>query len=1018
MTRIFIRKRTGFLLGAAMAGLIAPSVAQAEEASKSAPPAAEGGGRASAPASVIDIVVTAQRESQSLQSVPISVSAFTAETLQRQQIDNSLDLQLSLPNTIFTKNNFSKSSFTIRGIGDLCVGSSCDSATGITNNELPLFDTRLFEVEYFDLERVEVLRGPQGTLFGRNATSGVVNFITAKPDLNGVHASGEIEYGNYDSRKVKGMLNLPLTQSLGARFAGIYVNRDGYTKNLHDGARLDGRDIYAVRASLRWEPSSSTTIDLLGYYFHEKDNRLRIQKQKCLRDPTGVLGCLPGRLGNDYTNNNATFGGTLTSREYLTMQGGPGIGALALGSLYGPDSNLGNPLIADPRTVNTDFHPTFFSDEIQAQLRIEHDFGPVTLKVSGQYQRTRTAASQDYNLSVNNAALFLPGLSTLQAYGNGVAGPSLAQFGRVAAALIPNGPAGPYCTSIVEPSATGAFGGHSLCSATPQDFDRTSLFGRAFTGEAIVASKFDGPFNFLVGGIYSDYRNHNADYNVNAFNIDYAAGVLGVLTSLGQQGGQAAAGQPVTYPTVFLASPYVRNNSQLFQLKSYGLFGEAYFEPNDRLKLTAGLRYNHDDKSNRARNTIISFPVPYGTANAFDSPFFAAYDADAGRPGIQPVQQRDATFGEFTGRAVIDFQVTPRNLLYASYSRGYKSGGINPPLLPIFNISDSFEPEFVNALEVGSKNSFLGGSLRLNASAFYYQYKGLQLSRIVSRTSVNDNVDADIYGIELEAIARPIPALTVNINASYLHTKVSSDRYITNPRDPSGGRSDAVIVKDISNGSNCTVVPNTAGNSAASNNFVNFVNGEINAGRVVNSSTGRPLFRPGAGLQGTTPFPADSGLNGATGAYSICSALASYVASAGAGPSGVSVLTDGVPVNLRGNRLPQAPDFKVSAGAQYVVDMGTGGSTLVPRVDVILTGGSYGSVFNGNANRIPSYVIVNAQLQLNGRDDRWFVRAFVQNLTDSNAITGLYVSDQPSGLFTNIFTLEPRRYGIAAGVNF
>src|SRR3546814_16241180 len=89
-------------------------------------------------------------------------------------------------------------------------------------------------------------------------------------------------------------------------------------------------------------------------------------------------------------------------------------------------------------------------------------------------------------------------------------------------------------------------------------------------------------------------------------------------------------------------------------------------------------------------------------------------------------------------------------------------------------------------------------------------FRSLQLSRIVSRTSVNDNVDADIYGIELEAIARPIPALTVNINASYLHTKVSSDRYITNPRDPSGGRSDAVIVKDIPNGSNCTVVPNTA----------------------------------------------------------------------------------------------------------------------------------------------------------------------------------------------------------------
>src|SRR3546814_52876 len=153
---------------------------------------------------------------------------------------------------------------------------------------------------------------------------------------------------------------------------------------------------------------------------------------------------------------------------------------------------------------------------------------------------------------------------------------------------------------------------------------------------------------------------------------------------------------------------------------------------------------------------VFSFPVPYGTANAFDSPFFAAYDADAGRPGIQPVQQRDAKFGELTGRAVIDFQVTDRNLLYASYSRGYKSGGINPPLLPLFNVSDSFEPEFVNAFEIGSKNSFLGGSLQLNAAAFYYQYKALQLSRIVSRTSVNDNVDANIYGVELEAIARPV----------------------------------------------------------------------------------------------------------------------------------------------------------------------------------------------------------------------------------------------------------------------
>src|SRR3990167_6413882 len=122
-----------------------------------------------------EIIVTAQRQAQSLQDVPIAVSAFSAENLTKQQIQNSTDLQLSLPNVTFTKTNFTSSSFTIRGIGDLCVGVSCDAATGIHLNDMPMVSSRLFETEFFDLERIEVLRGPQGTLFGRNATSGVVN---------------------------------------------------------------------------------------------------------------------------------------------------------------------------------------------------------------------------------------------------------------------------------------------------------------------------------------------------------------------------------------------------------------------------------------------------------------------------------------------------------------------------------------------------------------------------------------------------------------------------------------------------------------------------------------------------------------------------------------------------------------------------------------------------------------------------------------------------------------------------
>lgn len=140
-----------------------------------------------------EIIVTAQRQSERLQDVPIAVSAFTPEALDKQQIKNTSDLQLSLPNITFTKTNFTSSSFTIRGIGDLCVGVTCDQATAIHLNDSPLFQTRLFEGEFYDLAQIQVLRGPQGTLFGRNATSGVVDLITAKPDLSKFGASGEAD---------------------------------------------------------------------------------------------------------------------------------------------------------------------------------------------------------------------------------------------------------------------------------------------------------------------------------------------------------------------------------------------------------------------------------------------------------------------------------------------------------------------------------------------------------------------------------------------------------------------------------------------------------------------------------------------------------------------------------------------------------------------------------------------------------------------------------------------------------
>ncbi|MDE2412795.1 MAG: TonB-dependent receptor, partial [Sphingomonadales bacterium] len=254
---------------------------------------------------------------------------------------------------------------------------------------------------------------------------------------------------------------------------------------------------------------------------------------------------------------------------------------------------------------------------------------------------------------------------------------------------------------------------------------------------------------------------------------------------------------------------------------------------------------------------------------------------------------------------------------------------------------------------------------------------------------------------------RPTPELTLNVNASYLHATVSGDRYLADSRDFGGGRADAVIIKDVSNASNCAVGANVAGDVTGVNTFVGAVNS-------------------GLGLNAPTAFPAGGGI-ASTGAFSICSVLGAQIANPSAGlralfatPTGplpFTLFPAGIAKNIRGNKLPGAPDYKFSAGVQYAAPIG-GDMTVTPRVDYVYTGKSFGNIFNGAVNKVPGFSQVNAQIQVDGADKKWFIRGWIQNVFDDNSITGLYVTDQSSGLFTNIFTLEPRRYGLTAGIKF
>ena len=186
---------------------------------------------------VIDIViVTAQRREENLIDVPIAVAAFSGEALERRQIDQATDLQLNVPNVSFTKTNFTGSNFQIRGIGVSSVAASGDSGVETHFNSMPIKNPRLFETEYFDVQRVEVLRGPQGTLYGRNATGGAVNIIARKPEKE-FAGNVELEAGNYNALKAKGMVNIPLGDTVAARFAGISFQRDGLHRQPRDRQR-------------------------------------------------------------------------------------------------------------------------------------------------------------------------------------------------------------------------------------------------------------------------------------------------------------------------------------------------------------------------------------------------------------------------------------------------------------------------------------------------------------------------------------------------------------------------------------------------------------------------------------------------------------------------------------------------------------------------------------------------------------------------------------------------------------
>ena len=1039
-----------------------------------------------------EVTVTAQRVEESVQDVPIAVTALTGNMLDDRQVINPSDLQLNAPNVAFTATNFGGASFGIRGIGNLVIGRSGESGVSTHLNEIAV-NTNLNAIEFFDMQRVEVLRGPQGTLFGRNATGGAINFVTNPAETGRAEGFFDVESGDYRHRRIKGAVNIPFGDDVALRVAGFKLTRGGYIENLAyrqtDSANrelpgidsdIDGRDVLAFRATLGWDISDRASAWVLLSRFKEDDDRARITNQVCKRNSLPTTGCLADEFGWEQPHLGATTAGIFAGAAGALPFGVDGSSA----ALY----DFPRPAISGFREMHTDFEPVFRNDEDLGAFGFNYEFDRFDLSLIGADLSTEYLAQQDYAMDVG---------ATLGATPQNPAG--------IWPVSRPAGGAGEEWrsdTCNLSDGTAGVFGGCIL--GTHQNrafaFDQSDGRGEYWTVEGKLRSTFEGPVNFLLGASKYHGSAHGAYY------------VLANTLDLVSQYPSAALGAPPLYPGFFMNS---NNPDSGVRQEGSAFFGEAYFDLSDRLQMTAGIRFNGDDKStsdtsvlfnsadaNQALGgllgggpvwlrtglfgemvamasgaatslsmssarllefwnagfvyeengstavgaiaaigaaaqvgallasgqlpiellpaTLAGLPLPpvfQATVGALLSQNPAVIGADpglaAGAAAIRAIADAvgpvpgfgetrfitgsptEASWDNVSGRFGFDYRLSNDVLLYGFYSRGFKPGGFNPAIPPAFQASSSFtfESEEVDSLEFGTKSVLFDGRLRLNGAVFIYDYTGLQVTRIRNNSSINDNIDANLMGLELEGLWRPeqLPGLSVDFAYGWLSSEVDGSTSL-DPINRTGGSSDWIVLNNIDPGSSTAV--NYVAREAQISNAV--VLGALQAGAALD-------IRNGA-TQASVSYPA----NGAG------VSIPAYMSRNFLNAVGVQT-SDGVLVDLDGNQLPNAPEQTFRIGLAHTWNINAG-ATFTARWDWYWQGDSYAREFNTRGDEIESWAQHNATAIYERNNVT--VKVWVRNLVDDDNVTGKYLTSDTSGFYRNYFLTEPRIFGASFRMDF
>lgn len=815
-----------------------------------------------------DIVVTATRRNETVQDVPLAVTAVPSDLLENAGVQDIKGLEQLAPSlqTTTGQSAATGSSLSIRGIGTAGDNPGFEPAVGVFIDGVfrPRAGVALSELP--ELERVEILRGPQGTLFGRNTSAGALSIFTAQPAFElGGYVEGS--YGNYNAWEIEGAITGPVSEQFALRLDAGYRKRDGFIDDANSSRFINNIDRWNVRGQALVD-SGDFTLRLIADY-SETD-------EACCGAISVARGSLAGAVNN-----------VATPQGLVGLYAGPAVTIPYTGGSISISTR--------PEDRTQAVSPNrFYGEQVKdygGSAEINWDLGNVNLTSITAYRQWRATRAQDIDFSGIDRAYrdgYKTGLNdfTQEIRFQGSAGPLDWLIGgfylNEKLDLTDTVRIGNDGNRYVDTVFAGALGAPPPAGfGTPLQFYGSlgagvPLFGAALLNPAVPNSlpALQAAYGASLGPLVGCFR----------ANVGTAPSSLCVIPGVPSAPVPGLAAL-VTTPLPG-AVPGQGNNNDVFGVKTnaFALYTHNIINVSDAFTITLGARWNYETKDMTASiNNNLGSCAFFNQVRAGNpaAATYAFYLRQAGlfnnlfllscNPAVNTEFNGNYTHSQsesqITGTAKLAYKFTPRVMGYLSYDRGYKSGGYNLDQATFDSVllggngaqgSDlAFGRETVDSFEAGFKTSW-GRAFTFNAAVFYAKYHDLQNLVFSGNNFVVQNIDSSTSkGVELESIVRPASDLTFRFGYTYLDAKYDASNNFTGT--PLAGLEGRQIQNQPQNVVTATMTwtPHISGNVNGLFHVDMRYNSEteisgrspLNADRAIVRNPGYPLISARVGLQ-------------------------------------------------------------------------------------------------------------------------------------------------------------------------